>query len=201
MLKHSLTLSEVALKRAQPKVEILMKLKTNPRRPLTNEEQNNITQIEIDDSSDDDCSSILTVSYHGPTKSLNNTLDSDEDAESLTDDDHEKQPPTDTRNDNQKLYKCDKCDHTTNYLWIFGRHQNLHLKFGQRYKCNLCSKEFTGRKPLKMHKNQHKNSGENNSNAGNSSGIKNHCDHCNKIFSTSWNLEQHKRCLQRRTIS
>lgn len=108
-------------------------------------------------------------------------------------------------------FECNNCSKSFDDKEKLSMHMKEHSK-EMPYSCSRCKCGFFQKEDKNQHEKSCKPSGQYyckqcnfscNSKIGLMSHEKIHaqivCDHCNKHFSSNWNLQQHKRCISRRS--
>lgn len=224
LFKHSLTLSQITLKRSKSVANTLPILETTKTMQPIEKKQITIDEIKIEDSTDD-IDSILAIS-NSENVDVSNLLPEQTIYSDYNDDDDnyieakQKNEHEQLLNDisiTQKKYTCNKCGYATHFPSNLRRHENTHLN--KPFKCVFCPKKFKNSELLNMHYMQEHEllkkfkyicnncSFKCNSQKTFDSHSKSHddekslqCDHCNKIFANLLTLKQHQRSIQRLSI-
>lgn len=114
---------------------------------------------------------------------------------------------------NQKPFKCNNCSKSFNDKETLSMHKKEHDEL-MPYSCSRCKSGFRQKDDKDKHEQSCKPSGRYNCKQCNftcnsKTGLKSHekmhsyrfCDHCNKTFSTTWNLQQHKQQILRKSLT
>lgn len=111
------------------------------------------------------------------------------------------------------IYECNDCSKSFNDFEKLSTHKKEHGK-EMPYFCSRCKHGFFHKDNKDQHEKSCKSNGHynckqcdftSNSKIGLMSHERTHsyhfCDHCNKNFTSSWNLHQHKKCILRRSAA
>lgn len=110
-----------------------------------------------------------------------------------------------------KTYKCNECSKSFNDKETLSIHKKEHGE-EMAYSCSRCKRGFFQKDDKDQHEklckpNSHYNCKQCDFSCNSKIGlishekthVQNFCDHCNKTFTSSWNLQQHRRCISRRS--